>query len=80
MTETTTQSGDSWDVLLKSAVLFVRLLQVTAGLMATMLLVGALMDGAVLVFLVAALVAGLLLLVILVLEFVAVRGLRRWAA
>jgi uncharacterized membrane-anchored protein len=80
MTETTTHEADSWDVLLKSAVLFVRLLQVTAGLMATMLLVGALLDGGVLVFLVVALVAGLLLLVILVLEFVAVRGLRRWAA
>ena len=80
MTETTTQSGDSWDVLLKSAVLFVRLLQVTAGLMATMLFVGALLDGGVLVFLVVALVDGLLLLVILVLEFVAVRGLRRWGA
>jgi len=78
MTETTHADDTQTGYALTTAVYFVRALQATAALFSVLLVVGSLQSN-VLVFLVVAAFVALLLLVILVLELVAVRGLRRWA-
>jgi len=77
----TTHADDTGTPILGAAVIFVRLLQVAAGLCAFILVAGALMGGMhAVAFVMIAIFAAVLLLVILVLEVVAVRGIRRWAA
>jgi hypothetical protein len=78
MSETT--HSDATVSVLKAAIILCRLLQVAGVLLSVIFVAGALAGGmGVLAFLFIAIVVALLLLAVLVLEFVAVRGLRGWA-